>query len=69
VGEATLMSYGVACEECSHFEEAHDKETGACLATWGSPSRIEACWCKKLVLPPDADEQREFARRMRKWEQ
>jgi len=63
------MSYGVVCEECGDFEEAHDKKTGKCLATWGPPDRKEACWCEKLVLPPDADEQREFARLMRKWEQ
>lgn len=54
------MSYGVICQNCRCYEEAHDPETGECKSSgqWGK------CDCKQLVLPADADEQREFRRQM-----
>jgi hypothetical protein len=60
------MSHGVVCQRdgCRHFEQAHDTETGMCLAEWGPPGRKEQCDCPALILPADADEQREFSRRI-----
>jgi len=54
------MSHGVVCMNCEHFEGAHDPVTGKCAASWQG----QKCQCEQLALPPDADEQREFSRRI-----
>lgn len=63
------MSCGVVCqrEGCRHYEEAHDAETGVCRSEWGPPGARVKCECPGLLLPADADRQREFAKLVQEW--